>query len=195
MVGRYDQGAGLLEKLQLLSARKVQQLLPEGGEAIGSYYGGPIGGYAGRKIGGGIQAIINAGFGGVPQDDYGSLGMSPDEIGLQTMSQPGMLEQLMGSGAQGLGQMAGEGASYGIGRGMGALADLIEKKFGKKGIVPTEQESESSVNPSELLGKSRQQEYEKLLGGVSDRFGLLEKLLEGASPLERETLLKKFIGK
>ena len=184
MVGMYDQGGGLLEKLQQLGIRKLSQMLPKAGAAIGTGLGGPAGGYVGEKIGGGLESILEAGLSG-RHSPYEGLGMSPEQMGLEGMPQPSMMDRLMQQGTYGLGSMAGEGAMSGL----GSLAGLMGGS-GSQGMGMLEQMPPMSEE-NEMINKMREAQYARF--GGQDRFAVLEKLLQDASPMERENLLKKFL--
>jgi len=160
-IGMYDQGGGLLEKLQQLGIAKLKRLLPEAGAAIGYGLGGPAGGYAGQKIGGGLESILEAGLAGGQQDQYGNLGMSPQGIGLEGMNQPGMMEMLAQQGAQGLGQMAGEG----MGAGLGSLAGLsgMEGMMGAGQQAPMGGGMDINAMLQDMLRKMPEEEIMKIL--------------------------------
>lgn len=183
MVGMYDQGGGLLEKLQQLGIRKLSQMLPKAGAAIGAGLGGPVGAYAGEKIGGGLESILEAGLAG-RHSPYEGLGMSPEGMGVEGMDQGSMLDRIMKSGAQGLGNMAGEGA----GAGLGSLAGLMGGGSEQQGMM--EQMPRMSEG-NDMINRMREEQYSRF--GGQDRFAVLEKLLQDASPMERENLLKKFL--
>lgn len=146
MVGMYDQGGGLLEKLQQLGIRKLSQMLPQAGAAIGYGLGGPIAGYAGEKIGGGLESILEAGLAG-RQSPYEGLGMSPGDMGLESMQQPGMMDRLMQQGMQGMGGMAGEG----FGSGLGSLAGLASMGGAMGSGMPMLSEEDMMKKLFELL--------------------------------------------